>query len=386
MSPQFRWFYLILVIAIAGTVIFSTGLFQVQAQETAPAAHPLADILAISPSYLEVSTGQSFSLEVRITGSNPVVAADVYITFNPSLVEVTRVTNSGALDLIADQSNLPGGVIRVGAGKLTGTPPTPPFTLLTIQGRAKSTLGSASFNFNPAETDIQGTSGSVLGGLTNGTVVIKLAPTPTITPTPSKTLTPMNTPTVTLTPTPQPGELCVLAFHDRNGNRLRDPGEELLAGAGIVVTDVGLTPRASRVTDGIHEPVCFNLPPDIYFVEETDPPGYLSTNPNWWVVDLLSQRRFTVSFADRAGAATATPTATFVPTVTQTATGTPTPTATRTATVTPTLTGMATETLTPTATQTATDAPTPSPSPSPTATVTSPTVNYLYLPALLHAR
>ncbi len=147
-------------------------------------------------------------------------------------------------------------------------------------------------------------------------------PTPTVTATPTVTPGPSSTATPTSTPTTSPGSLCVLAFDDRNGNRLRDPGEGLLAGALITVFADDWTSIAQYATDGAQEPKCFSLPPGTYSVQETDPPSYESSGPNWWAVNLLSQTTITVAFADRIATATATSTMTATPT------RTPTPTTT----------------------------------------------------------
>ena len=89
---------------------------------------------------------------------------------------------------------------------------------------------------------------------------------------------------------------------------------------------------AQYTTDGIHEPKCFALPPGTYYVQETDPPGYASSGPNWFGVDLLSLHSFTVAFADQLVTSTATSTPT------STSTLTPMPSSTPTFTLTPTLT------------------------------------------------
>ncbi len=186
-----------------------------------------------------------------------------------------------------------------------------------------------------------------------------ITPTPSLTPTPTITPTPSKTPTPTPTATPFPGSLCVLAFNDANGNIWRDPGEGLLAAAAITVYDQTLVAVAQYVTDGVHEPRCFALPPGAYYVQETDPPGYGSTGPSWWAVGLLSQGTVTVAFADRSSTATATPTPTATATASATAspTRTSTATVTLTATLTPMVTATATSTVTPTATPTATAIP-----------------------------
>jgi hypothetical protein len=140
----------------------------------------------------------------------------------------------------------------------------------------------------------------------------------------------------------------VLAFDDANGNLWRDLGEGLLANAAITVYDQTLAAVVQYVTDGVHEPKCFSLAPGTYYVQETDPPGYISTGPNWWAAGLLSQSAVTVAFADRSGQLTATSTATVSPSMTASPSATPSPTNTPTRTVTATLTPTATVTPRPT--------------------------------------
>ena len=360
---------------------------------------PFSDNVAIRPDSKVVTVGESFTLNVAIEGSDPVVAADVQITFDTAYLEVTSVTNSGVFDsYFVNQSNLAAGLIWVGGG--TYSTRTPPFTFFTLSVRAKSVPGTTTLAFNPAETDVQGVSGSVRGSLINGSVEIRpvptstptstpsqtptvtltptqtrtptitptptstpsqtptatLAPTqtqtptiaptltstpsqtptatltptqtrtPTITPTPTQTHTPTitptpsNTPTATSTPTPEPGQLCVLAFDDLNGNWLRDTGELLLSGARITIRDVAFVQVAQHTTDGIREPKCFALAPGAHYLDEIDPPGYTSRAPNWWAVVIASQTSLTVAFADERVSGTLTPTVTTTPPVGPTAT------------------------------------------------------------------
>jgi hypothetical protein len=138
----------------------------------------------------------------------------------------------------------------------------------------------------------------------------------------------------------------VLAFDDANGNLWRDPAESLLSNAIIITYDETLVQVGQYTTDGVHEPKCFSLAPGTYYVQETDPPGYISTGPNWWAAGLLSQSAVTVAFADRSGQLTATSTATASATASPSATPSPTNTLTRTAT--PTLTPTTTVTPQPT--------------------------------------
>ena len=161
-----------------------------------------------------------------------------------------------------------------------------------------------------------------------------ITPTPTDTPTPTSTPTATHTPTATPTPTPRPGTLCVLAFEDLNADWHRQSGEPLIGGAVIDLYDAIMTVLDSHTTDGLHEPKCWTLRPDTYFVHETDPPGYVSVGPDWWAVGLLSEADVILAFADRplSPTATATSTATWAPTATPTTTPTRTPTGGPTAT------------------------------------------------------
>ena len=132
-------------------------------------------------------------------------------------------------------------------------------------------------------------------------------PTPTITPTPTNTptSTPVNTPTPTVTPTPTntptpvSGSLCVLAFDDRNGSRVRDPGEPLLPYAVFTLSDAQHV-VGTYSTNGLNEPFCFvDLGPDVYFVSEMNPPGYESTTHDSWGVSLTGGATVNLEFGDR---------------------------------------------------------------------------------------
>jgi hypothetical protein len=136
-------------------------------------------------------------------------------------------------------------------------------------------------------------------------------PTNTPTPTPVNTPTPTPTETPTVTPTPVSGSICVLSYDDRNGNRLRDPGEPLLPYAVLTLSDphhvVG-----TYSTNGLNEPFCFvGLEPQVYFVSETSPPGYESTTYDSWGVSLLNGVVFNLEFGNRSEPE---PTPTWTPT------------------------------------------------------------------------
>jgi len=153
-------------------------------------------------------------------------------------------------------------------------------------------------------------------------------PTPTVTNTPTVTPTPTNTPTntpvhtptptVTNTPTPtatpQTGQVCVLSYDDRNGNRIRDPGEPLLPYSIFTLSDSRHVVETYS-TNGLHEPHCFlNLAPLVYFVSEMNPPGFESTTYDSWGISLQNGATINLEFGNRAELLpTPTPTPTPVP-------------------------------------------------------------------------
>ena len=143
-----------------------------------------------------------------------------------------------------------------------------------------------------------------------------VTPTPTNTPTstPVHTATPTMTPTPTLTPTPVTGSICVLAYDDRNGSRVRDAGEALLPYAVFTVSDAQHT-VGTYSTNGLNEPFCFaGLQPAIYFVSEMNPPGYESSTHDSWGIALYNGVTFNLEFGDRVTMAlTPTPKPTSVP-------------------------------------------------------------------------
>lgn len=149
------------------------------------------------------------------------------------------------------------------------------------------------------------------------TPTITSTPTETATPTPVHTATPTVTPTPTWTPTPMTGEVCVLAFDDRNGDRLRDPGEPLLPYAVFTLSDAQHV-LATYSTNGLNEPYCFTgLDPQVYFMSEMNPPGYESTTYDSWAVSLQNGATVNIEFGDRTE---------MEPTPTPTAPPSPTPT------------------------------------------------------------
>ena len=149
------------------------------------------------------------------------------------------------------------------------------------------------------------------------TPTITPTPTETATPTPVTTPTPTATSTPTVTPTPMTGSICVLAFDDRDGSRVREAGEPLLPYAVFTLSDAQHVVGTYQ-TNGLNEPYCFDdLGPEVYFVSEMNPPGYESTTHDSWGVSLQNGATVNLEFGNRTE---------MEPTPTPTAPPSPTPT------------------------------------------------------------
>jgi hypothetical protein len=87
---------------------------------------------------------------------------------------------------------------------------------------------------------------------------------PTAGPSTLPTQTP---PPATPTPTFGTGEICVLLFHDRNGDARSQPGEEPIAGGQLSVTDVTGATTVEHATDGTTALSTFDEPIGFCFVD-----------------------------------------------------------------------------------------------------------------------
>ena len=107
-------------------------------------------------------------------------------------------------------------------------------------------------------------------------------------------------PTFTPTPTPSTGNLCVLVYHDRNRDGVRQSDEEeLLVSAAVFVRSISSGITFSKTTSSAVEPACFDaLPPDFYVVREKNPPGYRSTTDDIWGAVISANVTIHVPFGD----------------------------------------------------------------------------------------
>jgi hypothetical protein len=96
--------------------------------------------------------------------------------------------------------------------------------------------------------------------------------------------------------------VCVLAYHDRDGNTFRDEEtEELLPNAEFTVADTsGVIARYT--SDGVSEPYCFTgLTPGAYRVIQISPPGYAPSGPSEWPVGVAEDTSIDVTFGNVRG-------------------------------------------------------------------------------------
>jgi len=102
--------------------------------------------------------------------------------------------------------------------------------------------------------------------------------------------------------------ICVLAYHDRNGDTLRESEtEELLPNAEFTVADAsGVVNRYT--SDGISEPYCFTgLPAGAYRVIQNAPPGYAPSGQAEWPVAVAEGTSLDIQFGDVRGEGPAAP-------------------------------------------------------------------------------
>jgi hypothetical protein len=131
-------------------------------------------------------------------------------------------------------------------------------------------------------------------------------PTATATPILAVTATPaVSTPETTATPaaspTPAPGQTCVQAFNDLNGDGQLEADESLLAGVVFTLSDAsGL--RDSYTTDSVSEPYCFEaLPPGTYQLTIKPPANYASTTFDAMTVNLSGGMKADVVYGAKRG-------------------------------------------------------------------------------------
>lgn len=115
-----------------------------------------------------------------------------------------------------------------------------------------------------------------------GQELVISVPDETPTATPEASPTPTEEPEATPAPPEEPegASVCILAFHDRDGDGARDSEtDELLPNVSFTIADAsGVVDE--YMTDGVSEPYCFTgLAPGTYRVIQQAPTGYEATGP-----------------------------------------------------------------------------------------------------------
>lgn len=279
----------------------------------------------LSPSTATAYLGQTFTLTVWVaTGAQPIDSVSIIVNYNGAVLDNTNITNGTTLPYVLKKV-IGGttGVLRYDAGQLGSQGVTGTFVLCTLYFRALALATNSPVNF--AQVQVYKGGEPVPFSVTNARVNVTTPPPPTATP------------TVTPTPTAVLGNICVLVFNDRNGNEMREVGEELVAGAVLTLTNSLHEVIGTYTTNGVSEPYCFRTQgAGFYFLREQNPPGWVSTSPDYWGLAMLDGTRWDVEIGDRwVGEATPTPTPmppapTQTPTPTSTPTRSPTPTPTST--------------------------------------------------------
>lgn len=134
--------------------------------------------IAIEPPSTTVDGGDYFDLDVRISAeTEEVAAADVYLDFDPRVLEMVEIRDGQTLPVLAKLYDNHTGIIDIGAGTL-GTPVTGSFVLATLRFRARSSTqgGTTSVSFSltaPRQTVVKDTGDhNLLGSVSDGQVGI----------------------------------------------------------------------------------------------------------------------------------------------------------------------------------------------------------------------
>jgi LysM repeat protein len=194
-----------------------------------------------------------------------------------------------------------------------GPPPPPPATStprpdgsIVHVVRSGDTLSSIALQYNVPLEQIQRLNATSIGP--NNLIVVGqelVIALPAVPPTPT---TPPQPPTPEASPTSPTASVCVLAYHDRNGDTFRQvDSEEMLPNAVFLLgTAIGLV--GQYTTDGLSEPYCFtNLPIDTYRLILQPPPGYVGSGPSETMLGVGSAVRMDIAMGARRSEGTPTP-------------------------------------------------------------------------------
>ncbi|MBM3188554.1 MAG: DNRLRE domain-containing protein, partial [Chloroflexi bacterium] len=194
---------LVLLIVAAMLIAYRGGsAAEVSASSAAPAEAQLAATgvaLRVDPASTTKYVGDEWTARVYLdAGTNPVQAADVELTFDPTRLQILSVMSGTTLQPLAGWPKVVGGNKVAFVGLKTGDPATGSFVLFSIQFRALTVTPSTALQL--VKTDVARGDGYKYPNVqaSNGTVTINA---PAATATATRTATATNTPTATRTPT-----------------------------------------------------------------------------------------------------------------------------------------------------------------------------------------
>lgn len=162
---------------------------------TASTAPNPNSILSINPSQSTITSGQTFTAEVRLnTNGQSVNGVETTVTYPSNRLSVVSVTNGTSFDIEAEKS-LSTGSIRLAYGATN--PKTGNHTIAIITFRANS-AGSANVSLANSIVAESSSNTNVFKSSTGATyTVVNPTPTPTNSPTPTPSPTSIPTPTKT---------------------------------------------------------------------------------------------------------------------------------------------------------------------------------------------
>ncbi len=259
----------------------------------APATTPTA-AAAAPPTPKPALPAQPASCATLRYVSDVTVPDDTVMAPGQQFVKTWRVRNSGTC-AFSGTLNFVGRGNQMGGQSPTAMPKVDPGQQadVSINLTAPTQPGDYQGTWQPRTSN----------GIAMENLIIKIkvsadAPTPI----PAVTATPQGqVPIPTASPTPTTGQVCVLAYDDRNGDGQQGSDENLARGVVFTLADVGGT-RDSYTTDGVNEPYCFaDLPPGSYQLTMKAPNNYTSTTSKLMVIALNGGMKTDVAHGVRRG-------------------------------------------------------------------------------------
>jgi len=198
----------LLLLAIPAT-IFYLGKQKDIRTRAAPAT-----TLSLTPASQTISVGDTFKVNVIMTpAANQVVSADIYVTYDPTTMTATAITNGTNAPRVLNSGVIQNGTASIRVGAASNAQPiitNGPVAVITFTATGPTTsLAPAAVQF-ASNTFVGGlgeTTANVLVGTTGAKVTINgtgAVVTPLLTPTATPSATPVITGAPTLTPTLTP--------------------------------------------------------------------------------------------------------------------------------------------------------------------------------------